>query len=204
MEHKKHFEIVPEQEEGRIIDSEESIELEDDEQARKFFVVVKDRLLHVHRWHELAGELSASFKLFDQNGEEVDRPVQKGDYFRIDIPGPGTISGEGYDWVQVEEVQKMADEESESMGFRVRPAGSPHNGGSDIAHFYSHQSTSTFLVVRRKNTITAGVYDRNIEPNKNADNLADKIRDTVVGTGAAISFSKLQWKALAEGLLKKE
>jgi len=201
---KNYTGIIPENEEGKIIDTTSSIDFDTDEEAKTFFTVVKSRLLDVNRWHDTAGALSASFQLVDESCKEVDRPVQKGDYFKIDIPGPGTASGEGYDWVKVEDLQIVSEGDVESVGLRVRPVPSPVNEKKDIAHFYSEDSTSSFTVTREKNKITAGIYDRNTKPNKDAETVVDKVRDTVAGTGAVTIFSKLQWKSLANGLLSRK
>lgn len=200
-EEKNHTGIIPEHEEGAVIDTVSSIELGSNEEAKAFFPTVKDRLLDVNRWHEIAGGLSATFQLVDGKGNEVARPVEKGDYFKIDIPGPGSSTGHGYDWVQVEDVRVVSGEDVESVGIRVRPASNPQGGKGDIAHFYSEQSTSSFTVTREHNKIIAGIYDRNTKPNTNAASLGDKVRDAVTGAGAVAVFSRLQWKSLAEGLL---
>ena len=60
---------------------------------------MKDRLQNVNQWKEYAGNISADFRLVDKAGREVQRQAKKGDYFKIDIPGPGSQSGDGYDWV---------------------------------------------------------------------------------------------------------
>ena len=200
-EEKNYTGVIPGHEEGKVIDTVYSIELESNEAAKAFFVTVKNRLLDVNRWHDMAGIMSATFQLVDERGHEVDRPVQKGDYFKIDIPGPGSTSGEGYDWVQVEELKIISEENVESVGIRVRPAANPVNEKKDIAHFYSEESTSSFTVTRERNKITAGIYDRNTKPNTDGDTLVDKMRDAVTGTGAVSVFSNLQWKSLAKGLL---
>jgi hypothetical protein len=130
--------------------------------------------------------------------------VQKGDYFKIDIPGPGSDSGEGYDWVQIEEVETTTSLDGERFGFRVRPTDNPQNRKEDVAHFYSEESTSSFIVERQNNKITASVHDRNTKPNTDADTVIDKIRDTIVGAAGVASFSKIQWKKLTDGLVSDE
>jgi len=140
----------------------------------------------------------------DESGQEVNRPVQKGDYFKIDVPGPGTKSGEGFDWVQVEEIEDTSDADTETFGIRVRPAQNPQNIGADVAHFYSPESTSSFTVKREGTKITAGIYDRNTKTNKDADSLSDKVRDAVMGAAGILSFSKIQWKSLTNGLVAIE
>lgn len=204
MEKKNYTGIVPPHHTGKQIDTESSIQFDNTTTAQSFFKIAKSRLLNVNQWHEIAGKALAVFHLTDENGVEVNRTVKQGDYFKIDIPGPGSKSGEGYDWVHVEAVEETTQPTIESVGIRVRPAPNPLNDKEDIAHFYSEQSTSNFIVTREGNTITASVYDRNTSTNPEADNVTDRIRHSTVGAGAISFFSKIQWKALVEGLLKQD
>mgnify|MGYP003579757602 FL=1 len=203
MENKNTPNIVPSQQTGKAIDAKSSIELTGEMEARSFFAEVKNKLQNVNQWKEYAGNLSATFQLVNAEGKEIDRPAQKGDYFKIDIPGPGSTSGEGYDWVQIEEVESKSSPDGESFGFRVRPTDNPQNSKQDVAHFYSEESTSSFVVERNGYRITASVHDRNTKPNTDADSTTDKIRDAVVGAAGALSFSKNQWQNLTDGLLKE-
>lgn len=203
MEKKDATGIVPGQYTGKAIDAESSIELGTVEEARTFYHTVKNRLLDVNHWHELAGKLLAVFQLTDATGQPVERPVQKGDYFRIDVPGPGSKSGEGYDWVQVESLEEVNTGTVECIGIRVRPAPNPQTNTEAVAHFYDAASTSNFTVTHEGKTITAAIYDRNTKPNEDAENVTDRIRNSAVGAGAMTIFSKVQWKSLAEGLLKR-
>jgi hypothetical protein len=204
MEEKNQSGVIPPQHTGTVIDTVQSIELADQQAAQSFFQTVKQRLLNVNNWQAVAGAASAAFQLVDAQGKEVARPVQKGDFFKIDIPGPGPSAGDGYDWVTVEEVSEVNEAETESVGIRVRPTLSPLNNSKDVAHFYSPESTSSFTVTREGKRITAGIYDRNTKPNQSAETLVDKIRDVAVGAGAVTAFSKMQWTSLAKGLLQKE
>jgi hypothetical protein len=203
MKEKKESDIVPEQQSGKAIDAESAIELSAPEDASSFFQKVKDRLQDVNRWKDFAGTLSATFQLVDSSGVEVQRKAQKGDYFKIDIPGPGTKSGEGYDWVQIEDVENTSSPDTERFAFRVRPTDNPQNRNEDVAHFYSQDSTSSFVVERNRNKITASVHDRNTKPNTKADAAVDKVRDAVVGAAGIVSFSKIQWKKLTDGLVSR-
>lgn len=195
--------IIPEQNTGKAIDAESHLALGDDVEAKDFFEQAKKRLQHVNQWEDYAGNLSASFQLIDGNGNEVQRAAQRGDYFKIDIPGPGSESGKGYDWVQIEDVVNKTTDEGEIFGFRVRPTDNPKSEKEDVAHFYSEDSTSSFLVERRGNVVTASVHDRNTKPNTDADSTIDKIRDAVVGAVGVMTFSKIQWQNLTDGLVKK-
>ena len=194
---------IPEQQEGVEENVEESIELASDEEAKSFFNIVKNRLLNVNKWKEFAGTLSASFQLTDSGGQEINRRPAKGDYFKINIPAPGIVSGDGYDWVRVEEIKESSHDQDEYTAVRVRPAPSPVNAKEDVAHFYSDEATSNFIVSREGRKIIAGVYGRNEKPNVKTDTVVDKVRNAIVGTGAASGFSKLQWKALVSGLLSR-
>jgi hypothetical protein len=194
--------IVPQQETGAQSNTEAVRTFEEAEAATAFFSKLKERLLGVDDWHTLAGKATADFTLTDGRGEEVDRPVQEGDHFKIDIPGPGTTTGEGYDWVQVESIKEEQTEEGETLAIQVRPATNPLNDKPDVAHFFSEEATSCFMVKREGATITAGVYGRNEKPNTGAEALLDKARNVAVATGAVTGFAKLQWKSLVEGLMK--
>jgi hypothetical protein len=124
-----------------------------------------------------------------------------GDYFKIDIPGPGPATGDGYDWVRIEAVEEINNPEVESVLVRVRPASNPQNANPDVAHFFSEEATSNFVVQRTGTRVTAEVHGRNEKPNTAAEALVDKVRNTAVAAGAMTAFSKLQWKNLVNGLV---
>lgn len=204
MGEKEYLSIVPGQQTGVSIKAESQLELANEEAASAFFDVVKMRLNKVSQWHELAGNTFARFQLVNKDGMKVLRSPQKGDYFKIDIPGPGPASGQGYDWARVEAIESVSTPEAESFGFRVRPASNPLQNKNDIAHFFSEESTSSFIVTREGNKVIATIYDRNIKPNKEAVPILDKVRDMIMGTAGALIFAKLQWQQLADGLLNRE
>jgi hypothetical protein len=203
MREKNYTGLVPENTEGKAITAEASVVFADPAEAKEFYRTARERLLLVNNWGSIAGSLSAGFQLTDEKGKKTDRLVQKGDHFKIDIPGLGSKAGEGYDWVRVEEVKEVNTNEVDSIAIRVRPASNPQNDTGAVAHFYSKGSTSTFVVTREGNTVTASIYDRNIEANKETGEPLDKIRNAVVGTGAKHKLSKLQWQALAEALVER-
>jgi hypothetical protein len=106
--------------------------------------------------------------------------------------------------VQIEEVEIVSSDDEESYAFRVRPTQNPANKNNDISHFYSEEATSTFIVSRTENVVTAAIFDRNTKPNKDSKLALDKIRDTIVGTAGVVSFSKIQWNKLVDGLLERK
>jgi hypothetical protein len=201
MPDKNYTGLIPQQHEGAIITAETVAHSNDEQEARQVFAKARERLLDVNNWNHVAGKLLADFQLTDKSGRPVEGTVDKGLHFKIDVPGPGSKAGEGFDWVSVEAVEEIRNPDVESVAIRVRPSSNPATPGDETAHFYSKESTSTFTVTREKNKVTAAVYDRNTKANKSSESVGDKIRNTVVGTAAIMEFSKLQWKRLTDGLL---
>jgi len=197
--------IVPDNEAGFQTNTESVAELNSTEEAKSFFSTVRERFLNVSNWQHWAGKATADFKLTDEKGNLiVDRTPQKGDHFKIDIPGPGPATGDGYDWVQIEEIQETSNDNDESVCIRVRPATNPTNDHDDVAHFFSDDATSSFVVKREGNKVMTAVYGRNEKPNTKAETILDKARNTAIASGAISGLSKLQWKSLVDGLLKRE
>ena len=196
--------VLPEQEKGVPIDTEKSIELPNEDEAIRFYQIARQRLVDVNRWHEIAGKLTAEFSLRDATGKPVARTAQKGDHFKIDIPGPGSKGGGGFDWIQIEDFVEKQEPGFESIAFTVRPATNPEKHTEHVSHFFSPESTSTFSVSRKNNVVTAGIYDRNTKPNTSGDTIPDKIRNTIIGAFGVGGGAKLQWESLASALIEKE
>ena len=189
--------LIPDNEEGIQTNTESSVTLNSNQDALIHFKKVIERLLHINRWHDLAGTATANFQLTNNKGNEVEREVQQGDHLRIKIPAPGSVTGDGYDWVMVEAIEVLEN----CVAIRVRPASNPKNNKEDVAHFFDASATSSFVVKMDGNTITAGVYGRNEKPNTDAETMVDKVRNTAIASGAIAGFSKIQWKSLVNGLI---
>lgn len=197
--------LFPAQQSGTEIIAEASASAPQENDAEALYAIAKSRLLNVNKWHKVAGMISATFQIVNGQLQEVDRNVEKGDYIKIDIPGPGSSEGHGYDWVCVEELREITEGNNiQSIGFRVRPSKNPFNKEGAIAHFYSDDATSNFMVTRENKTVSATIVDRNIKPNTTPESLVDKIRDTSAGIGAIGIFSKIQWQKLAEGIIEEK
>ncbi len=195
---------VPEQKAGSSSDTEACTECENAEAAKAFYQTVRARLLHVNNWQKLAGAATAAFQLTDALGGHVNRPVQEGDYLKIDVPGPGSTLGDGFDWVQVEHISEDSSEALQQIVLQVRPAPNPTKTGADVAHFFGPEATSRFVVSRQGNVVTAGVHGRNEKPNTGGENLLDKVRHSAIATSAIAALAKLQWHSLVKGLVKKD
>jgi hypothetical protein len=194
-------ELVPENEKGMQSNTESETEFETVEAAKEFYAIAKSRLLQPNKWHEYAGQATADFQLTNEKGEPINEAVRKGFHFRIDIPGPGSATGNGYDWVKVENIEEKNIEGEDVFTILVRPATNPLNEKKDVAHFFGDDATSSFMITRKGNKVKAAVYGRNEKPNTSAESLKDKARNAAVATGAVTGFAKLQWRSLVKGLV---
>jgi len=194
---------VPPQYTGSEMNATAELELGSEAEAIYFFQKVKDRLLDVNRWKEVAGAATADFILTDASGKNVSRKATGGDHIKIDIPGPGPRVGDGFDWVTIEEIRLQEDENAEILSMTARPSANPLSDQDDTAHFLKDTATSTFQVKRMGTKIYAEEHGRNEVANTDTDHQIDNLRNTFVGWAAKIGFSYPQWKALVEGLLKQ-
>ena len=196
--------IDPENTKGKSVDLEEKVIEKNPEEGINTFNRACSRLLNPPIWHQLAGTLSAEFELQSPEARNAERLAQVDDYLRINIPAPGNSAGDGYDWVKVEAIEENSLPDAEaSFAIRLRSSANPAHTEKGTAHFFKEDATSTFIVKRNGNWVTASYHGRNEVPNTEGD-ITDKIRNTVVASGAALGLSELHWKALLKGLLQKE
>lgn len=197
--------LVPEDYNGLTITAESSIKAATGRDAQDIFNKARARLLDIGNWFTLNEKLGAVFVLTDPEGTPLPGAIaREGLLIRIEIPGPDNHSGDGYDWVRIEEVADMCDDSISGIGIRVRPSPEPGDAAKEVAHFYDHQSTSSFIVYKTGSRVKAMVVDRNTKVNTASGGLLDKIRNMIVGAGAITLFSKIQWKHLCEHLLKQD
>ena len=197
---------VPKQEKGAKSDTSHSVKLKTLKEAKAFFKVAKNRLLDVSNWHKLCGLGTATFVLTDSSGRKVRRLAKQEDHLRIDIPAPGSKTGDGYDWVRVEAIENKNDPSNdyEELSMRVRPAKNPKDNAEETAHFFQEDATSTFMVVREKNIVQAEIHGRNELPNVQQETKLDTIRNAFIALGAMLGFSKFQWKKLVKGIVSQK
>lgn len=193
---------IPEQKEGGYSDTVSKITFDMSAKAEKFFEVVKKRFLDVNSWELVAGKEKAEFSLRNASGEVLYTEPKVGDFFKIKIPGPRNLTGDGYDWVKVEETEHKKAGNEEMVYIRVRPTSDPTKPGDKTAHFFDDKATSNFIIKREAETIFAEVHGRNEEPNTEDLSALEKIRNFFVAVGGIIAGSKFQWKSLTDGLLK--
>jgi len=196
----KKFKGVPVQKFGGSHDTESRKAFEQDLIPLKY-KILKERFFSVNKWESYSGKAFAAFKLYNFDGNPVDREPQKGDFIRIDIPGPGEPEAKGYDWVEITDICFYQDSFSESISMTCRPSGDPQNKESrHIAHFYSSAASSTFMISRNIAHLKAAVYGRNERPNWNAQ-FIDVIRNLATAAGGMMGVAKIQWKQLTDSFL---
>jgi hypothetical protein len=202
MKHAERF--IPEQEVGNKTDFSEERTFEDQAQAHEGFKRAAERLLTVSEWHNYAGQGSSRFCLTNNMGDEVTGFAAEGFLFNIDLPVPGSSAGDGLEWVMVERVEANEDANAaeEYVAMTARPVPDPRKPDPETAHFYKDVSTSTFIVKRTGQTVSAAVHGRNETPNNSDVNFHDKVRNTIVALTARIGMSGPQWKKLVKGLLE--
>ncbi|MBC7390397.1 MAG: hypothetical protein H7329_14365 [Opitutaceae bacterium] len=197
-------ELIEKNTKGKLKDFKFSYTAETREEAIKVFEIACQRLIEIHNWDKFAEKISAKFVLTNKSGFEVLREPKEGDFIRIDIPGPGTKAGDGYDWVQIETIlfSDPYEMEEKLFGFKVRPSSNPENSESGTAHFLSDQATSSFIISLKGKTVYSEIHGRNESPNTGASHLIDKVRNLGVAAGAILGVANIQWNLLAKGLLK--
>lgn len=199
-----HEAFLPVHHKGAQTDIVASVKCNTESAARLLFETARKRLFNVNEWQQYAGKATAAFSLLDSSAVKVQRPAQEHDYFKIDIPGPGSIAGKGYDFVRVECITQKEEKDFSIALIQVRPCANPEDkSDQSIAHFFTDEATSSFIVLRKGNTVEAHVHGRNEIPNTQSDNMIDTTRNAIIGTTAAAGISSVQWKALVNGLLGK-
>lgn len=197
----KHMENkIPKQVEGKALDCFKSVDMPSQAEAATFFEHIKGKLLDVNNWHQITKTPSATFTIVNIHGQTIERHVQKGDYIRIDIPGPGLPSANGYDWVQVEDITEKAEGANNSILLTLRPSADPTQADTDTAHFFKRLATSSILAEREGSQIFLHYAGRNEIINTDNASMLDNLRNFTVGLGAKLGASFPQWKALIEGL----
>lgn len=195
--------MIPKQHTGSEVDITAEVQFDTEMESEEFFKIVKHRLIDVNNWDEVCLAPASVFRLINSEGKEIVGNVQEGDFIRINIPGPGTKMGEGYDWVKVETIVANEQKDGEVLSMTVRPSHHPLHATSETAHFFKDEASSTFQVKRMGKTVMAEVHGRNELANNDTSSLIDNIRNTLVGWSAKLGMSYPQWKLLVEGLVKR-
>jgi hypothetical protein len=203
---KTALEQLPQQMTGRRTDFTHDKKYDTLESAHSGFQAAAGRMLSVNNWHDYTGAGSAKFTLCNNQGEEVEVMAEESFFISIDLPGPGPDAGGGVEWVMIEKLASEGDAHTaeEYVLMTLRPAADPRKAAAEIAHFYTDESTNTFIVRRDGIVVSAGAHGRNESPNNEEVDLHDKIRNTAIALMARVGLSGGQWQKLVNGLIEYE
>lgn len=191
-------------EEGKVIKGEKSKDKKysslktfpDEKTAKDEFIKSKEKLFHVNAWSDIPGVGNAAFILYSADGEPLSRlHPQKGDFIKIDLPGPLPFF-----WVKVTEITV----EEDSAQFIVQPSHDPtdRDNKTKTDHFFKDESRSIFRVERIGNEVMAMEIGLNEAINNEGYEAANKgFINTVVSEGGWAVFQENQWKNLTDYLV---
>ena len=194
----KHF--IPAQHKGKDMDISDSIEFENEIQAKNFYLEAKNRLLEINNWDQVAKVPVSTFEHLDAFGKHSEEKPQEGDFVKIDIPGPGLWTASGYDYVQIEQINESSESSHDLITLTLRPSAMPHQEDDhETKHFFKNMATSSFQVKRDGKTVEASYFGRNEMMNLDLDSLLDRLRNLFVALGAKLGASYPQWSEYAYG-----
>ena len=180
---------VPGQQLGTRINALESLYCKSEEEAKRFFELVKDRLMDVNAWKCTAAGKFPEVSLNDTNGKKVERRAQVGDFIQF------SIKGKHCNWASITQIVHNQREHGEVVQLIVEPIsekGEKEQNGNSI-----------FQVRRRGKLITAEEQGNNDLPNADVFVPINSLRNSFISWGAKMATSYPIWKALVVGILKR-
>lgn len=188
--------LVPANYKGSSNDSFACREYKMNEEAFSFFKVLINRLLSVSRWSEYAGGENFVFELTDAEGHLKNDPPEINDKIRIQLPGFKYDAGNGYDWVEVSRIEEKNEDDVQFFLLEVSPCECPYSSEDKTAHFYWENSTNTFIIAQRDNTVQVSIHGRNEVSNTEEQTIKDKVRNFVMASASIIAGAKSSGKYL--------
>ena len=192
---------IPSQVRGKKLDISEEKAYRTRDEAFAAFKRARERLYAINQWQEFAGTASATFELVNALGHHLSRSPQVGDYVKVDIPGPGSFVGKGYDWVRITQLEDRL--EDCYVEISLQPSMPPEilRDRDEVAHFFKPSASTNIEIELRDLTVYANYYGRNQETNTESELFIENARNAFIGLGAKIGLSYPQWKRLIEGIL---
>lgn len=194
---------IPAQIRGKKLDITKERIVRDPLKLKATFNEARDRLMNINNWASLVDGATSTFGLLDNKGQEVARIPKENDYVKIDIPGPGPLQGNGFDWVTITKI----DDRPEDLYVMItmKPSPPPNKTDSNkVAHFFKASSSTTLVVKIDGENLMVIYAGRNEEINSESDRSLDNIRNMFVGLGAKLGLSHPQWEKLVLGILGSE
>lgn len=98
--------------------------------------------------------------------------------------------------------QQDVDKDQEIYSLTIRPTHNPIHPKEESAHFYTDETTGSFIITRFENKVTAAEKGRNEVLNNETDSFITNVRNTLVVFSAMLGFSLFQWQKFVDGLLE--
>ena len=171
--------------------------------AVNYFEQLQQRLKAVNEWDSISEKIKTKFFLLDSSTYQPTTDLKVGNLIKIDIPGPGSPSGSGYDWTEIIDIQiGVENKENPFFAFTIKPCPAPNSDVDTVAHFYNRESTNTFIVRRIGTCLYAEVHGRNQIENTSDAPLLDIVRNKAVAIGSKFGIGSLNWIGFAGALLE--
>lgn len=178
------------------------LKYETDNEALEKFRLLKQSLLNINRWNINSGKNPTKFFLYDENLGDKSSMAEENDLVKIKIPAPANKVGNGFDWVKIIKIKEIDNNDFQAILIRMKPHYCPENKDKKIAHFYTNDATSTFILAKENKAIQLSVHGRNEIPNIKNIGFINSLRNYFVAKGGIFGGSKIQWQDFVEEFVK--
>ncbi|WP_417431308.1 hypothetical protein [Halpernia sp.] len=168
----------------------------------RLFYKIETIFLNINCWGNLFYN-ATTFQVVDNFERKKNENIIVGDFVKIKIPGPPNTSGKGFDWVKVKEMDFSKSKNCETLMIVLQPCSLPTKK-TFIAHFYTAESKSYFIIKKYQNKTSAEVHGRNEIPNYKNLPLINKLRNFFIANGGIFGLGKMNWEIWVKNILDKE
>lgn len=173
-----------------------------DSEILEKFKMLKKNLLNINGWNVNSGKNPTKFFLYKENLDDKSFLAEENDLVKIKIPAPANKLGRGFDWVKILKIQEIERNDFQAILIQMKPHSCPESKGKGIAHFYTDDATSTFILAKENKTIQLSVHGRNEIPNTKNIGFINALRNYFVANGGIFGGSKIQWQHFAKEFVK--
>jgi len=164
-----------------------------------FFRETKNRLLLTEEWNK--NSTSSSYKLFDNNGNEIDgEPISVGSFIRITLHGSGK-----HDWVEVVSIYEPPAEFVITVKPTFDPIEDPPNK-TVISHFFIPEARNNFCLQKNARVLTFYVIGIGEKQNTaRTVGIVEMIRNSATANlGYYLGIQKAAWTEFCTNFLKTD
>lgn len=173
--------------------------------ASQLFYKLAALLEDVNYWQPKAlGHLSAYYQLYRHKYQTKGHTAAgSGDFIQVRFPILQAFRKKG-DWVYIQKIKKEFYENEKFYEIKLRPCPSPlHSDSKETAHFFTAAAANRIGVYQLKNHCFIHISSSDVHINMQADSGIRRLENFLIGAIGKAGLSDLQWKLLADGLMKK-